>query len=88
MINLDEANIKMAFAIQGQDDRELKYDPRYVRLFIELKTRHSDGTTDNKLIPYHYCKEEDFAKFYPLQAPDEESFNEINEKENGWICFD
>ena len=46
---------------------QLINDPKYVKLVAILQTISESGVRENKEIPFRDCKEEDLAKFYPIE---------------------
>ena len=55
-----------AFSMVDAEGKLLN-DPRYVRLIALYSTLSENGERINKELPFHDCKEEDWAKFYPIE---------------------
>ena len=63
--NLNQANYRIAFSFEGEDDDKLKDDPRYVKIIARFWHR-KDGIKGEKILNYHKCTEEDLNEFYPV----------------------
>ena len=65
ILNMNERNFKVAFAVEGFRTKDLKYDPRYVKWIFRLYGK-KNGKEVEKILPHHWCTEEDYAEFYPI----------------------
>ena len=54
-----------AFSMVGHEGLILN-DPKYVKMIAFYPVISKNGDWNLKEIPFHACKEEDFAKFYPF----------------------
>ena len=72
--NFRDNGVKFAFGIEGFIDKQLKDDPRYVKVITRLYG-HMNGELYEKFIPVHYCTEEELDAF---PAPTSESEGLIN----------
>ena len=61
-LDLNAIKFKQAFTIEGFQDREIKDDPRYIKL-ISRMYGFKDGVEFQEMIPIHKCKEEDWQEF-------------------------
>ena len=86
--SLTEHNFRIAFSFESKYGEKLINDPRYVRWLFRVKTER-DGVIYEKLLPYHVCTDDDFAKFYPIRQDELSKFNRIREDpDRGFLCFD
>ena len=60
-LNLKDKNMRFAFSIEGFYDKELKNDPRYVKIIMRLAGKKNGENVDT-LLDYHMCTEEDFRE--------------------------
>ena len=63
-LNLRDAGLSFAFGIEGYNDRELKDDPRFVKV-ITRQIGRLDGKKYERILPHRRCKPEDYDHFYP-----------------------
>ena len=63
-LNLRDAGLRFAFAIEGWNDRELKDDPRYAKVIVRQFGR-LDGEKYERILPHRRCEPTDFDKFDP-----------------------
>ena len=61
-INLRDKGKNFAFGIEGFQDKELKDDPRYVKMLIRL-LKVTDGVRSETIIPHRKCLTEDWDSF-------------------------
>ena len=55
-INLNEIDFKMAFTVEGYQDKKIKDDPRYVKFIARMYYR-IDGVKSYKLLDVHKCSD-------------------------------
>ena len=67
VLNMNERNFKVAFAVEGFRTKDLKYDPRYVKWIFRLYGK-KDGEEYEKILSHHKCTDEDYAGFYPINS--------------------
>ena len=65
ILNMNERNFKVAFAVEGFRTKDLKYDPRYVKWIFRLYGK-KNGKEVEKILSHHWCTEKDYAEFYPI----------------------
>ena len=63
-INLRDVGLRIAFGIEGWNDRALKDDSRYVKTIVRQLGR-LDGKKYERILPHRRCEPADFDKFYP-----------------------
>ena len=63
-LNLRDAGLRLAFGIEGWNDRDLKDDPRFVKTIVR-KFGRLDGKKYEQIIPHRRCEPEDYDKFLP-----------------------
>lgn len=61
-LNLLDAGLTFAFGIEGFIDKELKNDPRYVRMLTRLYRFNDEGDVEETFVPHHICTPEDYKK--------------------------
>ena len=66
-LNINDRNLRFAFAFEGYLDRKIKNDPRYVK-WIFRQSYKKDNKWSERILPYHECTEQDYAEFYPIQS--------------------
>ena len=66
MMNLKENGIRFAFGVEGFIDKQIKNDPRYVKILTRIWGK-KDGSSFEKILPHHKCTAEDFIEFAPPQ---------------------
>ena len=59
MLNINERNFRIAFAVEGFSTNDLKYDHRYVKWIFRMFGK-KDGKSYEKLISHHICTDEDY----------------------------
>ena len=62
ILNLNEQNFRIAFAVEGFRTKDLKVDPKYVKWIIRTYGK-KDGKEYENILPYHNCTDEDYAEF-------------------------
>ena len=86
--NLHDLGLSFAFGIEGFLDRELKDDPRYVKMMLRM-VFHKEGKEYDKILPYRMCKASDWEKFAP---PINDSYELLqkytNEPDRNLFCID
>ena len=87
-VNLVDKSLRFAWAIEGYNDKELKNDPRYVKIFTRLSGRKG-GKNFETVLDHHLCTEEDMKDFPEPNIDSQRALNSImtNEK-RGLYCFD
>ena len=63
-LNLRDAGLSFAFGLEGFIDKELKDDPRYVKMYVRQFGR-LDGKNYEKILPHRKCRPEDYEEFSP-----------------------
>ena len=63
-LNLRDAGLSFAFGLEGFNDKELKDDPRFVKMFVRQFGR-LDGKKYEKILPHRKCRLEDYEEFAP-----------------------
>ena len=66
-VNLNDINYRVAFTVEGYRDSKRRSDPRYVKQFILIHSKDSNGVKVDRFMPFHECTAEDFDEFYPLE---------------------
>ena len=56
--------MRFAWTFEGYGDKEVKNDPRYVKLLMRLSGR-TDGKSHEIILDYHPCQDQDFMDFAP-----------------------
>ena len=88
VLNLNERNFRIAFAVEGFRTNDLKIDPRYVKWIVRQYGK-KEGKEFEKLLDYHVCTDEDYDAFYPIIESEEKQLQQIRETENrGFLCLD
>ena len=64
-LDINERNLRVAFAVEGFLDEEMKADPRYVK-WIFRQSYRKDNMWQERILPHHECTEDDFKDFYPI----------------------
>ena len=64
-LDISERNFRVAFAIEGYLDGQMKADPRYVK-YIFRESFRKNGEWGERLLPHHECTEDDYEEFYPI----------------------
>ena len=59
-INLKEKGIRFAFGIEGFLDKELKNDPRYVKIYVRAAGKRN-GKPHVTMLDHHICSEDELA---------------------------
>ena len=72
--NLNQANYRIAFAFEGENDSRLKDDPRYVKMIARFWHR-KDAIKSETILDYHKCTEEDLNEFYPLAKESQKAYD-------------
>lgn len=75
-----------AFGFHGVVDRELRYDPRFVRYIVRMQYVTESGETRESLMGHHLCTDDDYEKFYPIEPARQSKFQQLKEK--GLLCVD
>ena len=87
VLNLAEANLKLAFHAENFDS-ELLNDPRYVR-FIVSNVGEDDGEWVEKPIKFHKCTEAELLEFAPLTPDAQSQLDDITASESrSLFCID
>ena len=63
--NLNEADFRIAFAMEGFAERDLKIDSRYVKYIVRMYGKKNNVPYEH-ILPYHECTDEDYDQFYPI----------------------
>ena len=63
--NLNEADFRIAFAIEGFAERDLKIDNRYIKYIFRLYGKLNNEPYEH-ILTYHECTDEDYDQFYPI----------------------
>ena len=88
-INLQEADVQIAFALEGYIDHKNKNDEKYIKMFGRRSVEYHNGTTVESLVETHECTEKDWKKFYPIDEKSKIIFDEINDdEERSFTCVD
>ena len=88
VLNLRDKKIKVAFGIEGFLDKELKYDPQYVKNMVRL-WRKQDGVESQTILPYHLCTNEELDEFETPVRESEAMIESIKQSEKrGLFCLD
>ena len=64
-ISFKDINLRFAFGVVDSVSGEDKLDSRYNKFLVRLEGA-KDGVPNEKILSYHECQEEDYAKFYPV----------------------
>ena len=91
VINFKETGLRFAFGIEGNIDRALKDDKRYVKWLVRALYKVSENERAERIIPYHRCTEADLDKFQPPSidsAPLFEAYRSNVGSHRGLYCFD
>ena len=64
VLNFKDRQLRFAWTFEGYVDKELKNDPRYVKLLMRLAGR-AEGKSHETILDYHLCQEQDFKDFAP-----------------------
>ena len=87
-INMKETNQRFAFAYLNYDTKELKDDPRYVKIIARMYIKEN-GNHREVILPTHRCTDKDYAQFNPLSKRSEGKFKEVRDNPaSGFYCFD
>ena len=66
-LNLNEHRFRFAVTIESYlSPRVQKNDPRYIKYLFRYYGKHK-GVYFQKMLPYHRCTDEDYAKFNPVK---------------------
>ena len=65
ILNLNQMNFKIAFAVEGFVTKDLKYDPRYVKWIFRMYGKKNDEQFE-RILNHHICTDEDYAEFSPI----------------------
>lgn len=88
MIDLNEENFRIAFAVEGFRSKDLKIDPKYVKWIFRTYGK-KDGKEFERLLPYHRCTDEDYAEFDDIQYSSETALKQMQDGEDrGFLCLD
>ena len=63
IFDFDQSHFKLAFTIEGYDDRIPRDDPEYVEFVVQLKSNVNGVETFTK-IDFHTCSQNDIDLFY------------------------
>ena len=91
VVNFEKQGLRFAFGIEGQLDRALKDDPRYVKWMVRAMYKVSENERAEKLLPFHRCTEADYDAFSPPSADSAPLFNAYRNNvasHRGLYCFD
>ena len=88
VINLRDANINVAFGVEGVFDEELKDNKDYVRVITWLGYHKKDGSWGDIIVPNRRCTDDDFAKFAPVNPMNEKLLSKYKEGSRHLICAD
>ena len=75
-LDLNEINYRIAFSFEGESDRKLKDDPRYVKLLARA-VRKVNLVLSETILSLHKCTSIDWEKFYPIANSSQKLFDEI-----------
>ena len=85
---MNDINQRVAFAFEGFRDKILKDDPKFVKWIFRVYGREN-GVEYEELLPYHRCKEEDYAAFWPISKSNKALYTSIREDEDrDFLCMD
>ena len=62
-----DEDFMVAFTLEDYDTQETKMDTRYVKYYA-LYSNMTNGNRTMTEVPLHYCTEEDFERFYPVES--------------------
>ena len=80
-------DFKIAVAVRGDSDGQIKNDPRYIKWIARM--RNFEGGESETPMPLHECSESDLEKFYPLDKNSQKLYDDL--KISGtdlFMCFD
>ena len=63
-LNLKNADLRFAFAVEGFIDKQLKDDPRFVKYMVRTVTR-DNGKETEKILPHRKCSPSDLDALAP-----------------------
>ena len=85
---MKEFDYRIAFSFEGYYDKELKNDPRYVKVLARIRTQ-TNGEVTEKVLNFHLCTIEDYNEFYPVAPKSKQLLDEIRQDEKrGFYCLD
>ena len=58
-LDLNEINYRIAFSFEGENDRKLKNDPRYVKILARA-VRRVDNVLSETVLGFHKCTSKDW----------------------------
>ena len=88
VLNLNEENFKIAFAVEGFRSKDLKIDPKYVKWIFRTYGKR-EGKEFEKILPYHRCTDQDYAEFDDIQVNSKKVLEQMREDEDrGFLCLD
>ena len=64
-LSLKDQNFMMAFTLESYFSGETLDDPNYIKWLAYFRV-DKDGVSDAREIPIYPCRDEDYAKFYPV----------------------
>ena len=62
---MKDAKYRIAFSFEGEADKKLKNDPRYVKILART-LRSIDNVLSETILSYHKCTDKDWDDFYPV----------------------
>ena len=65
-LNFNEANVKFAFGIYGDQDYLPRTDSRYVKWLASYRLLEEDGTNSEVMLPLTECTQADLDELFPL----------------------
>ena len=86
--NLLDVGFHFAFGVEGFLDREMKNDPRYVKLLVRF-VQNVNGKPVDKVLPFHKCTAKDWAKFAPPSTDSVDLLNKFKTEPDRYLfCID
>ena len=58
-LDLNEINYRIAFSFEGESDRKLKNDPKYVKILARA-VRRVDNVLSETVLGFHKCTSKDW----------------------------
>ena len=87
-LDLNEAQFRIAFSVEGFHDREMKDDHRYVKYLVRLYG-HLDFQKVEYALPFHKCTESDWALFPPASRDSLGAWTDIkDDPKRNMFCID
>ena len=88
-LDLNAIKFKQAFTFEGFQDREIKDNPKYVKIISRMYGFNEDGVEFQEMIPIHKCKEEDWQEFAdPANGMRDQIDGIRDNSKRGMYCID